>query len=437
MFQKGGHRYSPPLGYKININNYLLLMITIIKEAKEILKKTKWKNLKEKLEKIKPNSYEYYLINLSNLLVKNLLKVYYKNIDYLIAEIKELNTNIMNVIQTPLRTYNHKLNIEKHHWFITDFQNFQILDKFYLINLWIIFWWQLQIYWIYDKDKNKVWTFVYKIPDINKNNFNAYTSLELTGLFFKCYNKYFDSILSYFSIDRKINGVLKRLDYCVDFKGIEVPQILEYLKEVHQNQKIKNYNGLTFTDLKALQERNYDLQFWKTETGKKFINNANTLTIYDKILDIVQNYMKRKVDWINPYQDYLDSDEPITRIELKKLAGAFSKINDNSIDNVLNKIDLRYFDYLKKYFVCDFSLLLWKDISLNWKKDYLAKNQKEKKILHSFIMAQTYLKNIEEYCWKKEVYKFLFKLYPELEDIKPIELLDEFEAFEFIRDIFP
>lgn len=430
MFQKGGHRYSPPLGYKININIYLLFMNTIIKEAKEILKK---KTLKE----IKENSPEYYKINLANLLEKNQINIYYENIDWLTAEIKEINQNITNIITNLLKSYNHKREIENNEKHIEFYDNIKILDKFYLINLWVVFGWQLQVYWLYDWDKNKLWSFVYKIPTIVKNNYNAFTSLELTWLFFKSYQNYFDWILEYFWVDRQSNKILKRLDYCMDLKNIEVPEILEYLKELHQRQRIKDYNWLTKTDLQRLQERNYAMKFWKTETWKKFINNSNTLIIYDKILDIADNYLKRQIDWKNPYQDYLDSDLPITRIELKKTTSALSKIWDYSINTMLQRIRPLFFDYLKKYFTCDFSLLTWQKVSLNWKKIYLAKEKKEKNILHSFQMAKSYLKNIEVILWKKAVYKFLFELYPEIEKTSSLDVMDEFELYDFLHDLFP
>jgi hypothetical protein len=40
-----------------------------------------------------------------------------------------------------------------------------------------------------------------------------------------------------------------------------VPEILEYLKEIHKNKKVKNVNALTNTDLKLLKQKNSDLKF--------------------------------------------------------------------------------------------------------------------------------------------------------------------------------
>lgn len=407
-------------------------MISIIKEAKKILSKKKWK-------KIDTNSREFYLVNLSNFLQEYPSKIYYKNIDYLTAEIKEINWNIKQIFVKSYIEYNHKIDIEKKPLHIEFYNHYKILNKFYILNLWIVFWWQKQIFWIYDQDKNKIWSFVYKRPEIQKNNYNVYTSLELTWLFFHCYQKYFDSILDYFGVDRKSNKILKRLDYCLDIVWVEVPQLLTQMKETYHKQKIKNYNWLLNSDKKKLLEKDSELIFWKTETYKKFINNSNTLIIYDKILDVVDNYMKRKIDWVNPYQDYLDSDFPITRIELKKITSAFSKIQDHSIDAMLNRIEADFFDYLKRYFISDFSLLIdINGISLNWKKWYLAKEEKQKNILHSFMMAQSYLKNIEEYTSRDELFRFLLKLYPDIpQKANSLDLLDEFETYEYIRQLFP
>ncbi len=406
-------------------------MNTIVKEAEKILSKKKRKEIKE-------NSREFYLVNLHDFLKKYPSKIYYKNIDYLTAEIKTLNNNILSILSTFLIEYDHKRDIEKHDWLITDFKHFKILDKFYLVNLWVVFWWQKQIYWIYDINKNKIWSFIYKRPEILKKNHNVYTWIELTWLFCHFYKDYFDSILEYFWVDRKANKTLKRLDYCLDIKGIELPQLLEYLKPLYQKQRVKNYNWLLNSDKKKLLEKDSELEFWKTAIYKKFLSNSNTLIVYDKILDVVDNHMKRKIDWKNPYQAYLDSDFPIVRIELKKLSSSFSKIWDHSIDTMLWRIEADFFDYLKKYFTCDFSLLVdIKWISLNWKKWYLAKEEKQKNILHSFMMAQTYLKNIETYTSRKELFRFLLKLYPDIEKTSSLDLMDEFETYEYIRWLFP
>lgn len=399
-------------------------MNTIIKEANKNNKKINWEKIKENYEE-----------NLTKLLEKHKINIYYENIDYFTAEIKENNSNIEYILKKLYIPYNHKKDIKKKQKHIELYNYILILNKFYLLNLWVIFGWQLQIYWIYDIDKNKLWSFTYKLPTSPRENYNAFTSLELTWLFFHSYNDYFDEMLSYFSVDRFSNWIIKRLDYCLDIKWVEVPELLFYLKELHQRQKIKNVNWLNHTDLKNLQEKNYNLQFWKTETYKKFLNNANTLIIYDKCLDIVQNYMLRTIDWINPYQDYVSSNLPITRIELKKTTSAFHKIQDNSINTMLSRIRPLFYDYLKKYFICDFSLLIWKNISLNWKKIYLAQKEKEIKITHTLTMIKAYLSNLETIYWKDWVYKFLFELYPDLENVSSLNLMDEFEFMDFYDQI--
>lgn len=376
-------------------------------------------------------------LDLLNFIKKHNVSIFYEGIDYLTVKIEFNNSNIDYIINNLYTVYNHKIDICNNNFDnIELFDNIKILDKFYLINLWLVFWWQLRLFWIYDFYKNKIWSFVYKLPWLLKKNFNVFTSLELTGLFFHNYKDYFDSILNYFWVDRFSNWILKRLDYCIDLINIEVPQLLEFLKPLHKRQRVKNVNWLTNSDLKLLQEKNFSLQFWKTETYKKFINNSNTLIIYDKILDIVDNYLLRQIDWKNPYKEYLDSNFPITRVELKKTTSSFSKIRNHSVNSMIDNIRPLFFDYLKRYFVFDFSLLTWQKVSLNWKKRYLAQEKKEIDILRSLQMAKSYLKRVEIVCGKEYLYKFILSLYPELEGINSLDLLDDFERFDYAWSLF-
>ena len=410
-------------------------MLNFTKKAYDILKKFKSeKDKQEYLQKLKKNTHEKYLIDTTFFSQKHDIKIIYSNIDFI--RIKLIDDDSLNYIQNTLKTVYNYQDILLNNTDFTKLQNISLFDKkFFIFYSWLTFWNQKKLFDIYDIDKNKIWQIVIKNSDHRKIWKNVINSLELSWLFFKCYESYFYNFIEYFKIDTFQKDILKRVDYCIDVKGIEVQEITQYLKEVYK--KSKNVNWLTHSDKKKLWEINTDLKYWKTETFINFFNSLNDLKIYDKVLDLVDNYMKRKVNWKNPYGDYIDSDLPITRIELKKKWESFSNIQDNSIDFILDHIQEFFYDYLKRYFFIDLSLYKNEDsISLNWKKIYLAKQEKQKKILHSFIMAKAYLKNIEEYTSKKELYKFLFELYPEINTINPLDLLDEFETLELAKQIF-
>lgn len=412
-------------------------MLKFIKKAEEILSKKRlekksWKTLSNENKKIKKtHSYQFqeeYILNTYDFSKKYDINIIYQNIDFIRIKLKEDNYSLKIIKDTLKTIYTYQDILQNNTWFHLWFYNIKLFDKFYMIYSWSIFWNQKLLYDIYDISKNKIWQLTIKNPDIKKQNKNVISSLELSWLFFKCYESYFLNIIDYFKINIQENNIVKRLDYCIDIKWIEVPQILESIQKVYR--KAKSVEWLVYTDKKKIQENATILEFWRTDTFKNFFNTHNDLKIYDKILDLVDNYLKRKVDWINPYQDYIDSYLPITRIELKKKWESFTHMTNNSIDFLLDNIEALFFDYLKRYFSIDLSLYIWENISLNWQKLFLAKEEKQKKIQHSYIMAQAYLKNIEDICWINEVYNFLLELYPNIKTYeKP---LDEFD----IADIF-
>lgn len=394
-----------------------------------VLKNIQKKIKKNKLTKIQKN----LLKNTEKFCKKYDLKIIYKNIDFINLKILDKNKNVKYIEDNIFSIYpyttliNNEIELNK-------LYNTKILfNKFVLVFSWLAFSNQKKLYNIYDFDKNKIWQLVLKNDIKIKSNNNVIDSLELSWLFFKCYDEYFLNFLEYFWIDDDKNWVLKRLDYCVDIQWIEVFELLDYLKNIHK--KTKNVNSITATDKKIILQNNVDLKYWRQEIYKNFISEHNDLKIYDKILDILENYLKRKVNWKNPYQDYLDSDFPIVRIELKKKK--FKNLIDNSINWVFNNIEALFFDYLKRYFDIDLSMYIWVDKTLNWKKIFLAKEEKSKKLFHSLTMFLAYGKNLQEMLWENEFYKILFKNYPKIESINSLDLLDEFEKWEFLNDLFP
>lgn len=362
------------------------------------------------------------------------IKIIYSKIDWVTLKITNLNQNLSYI----------KENIKIIHTFdyifdkntdITKLHNTKIIfNKFIIVFAWLTFWNQKLLYDIYDFSKNKIWQIVFKNEINIKTNKNVINSLQLSWLFFKCYDEHFLELLNYFWISDTKQDIIKRIDYCIDIKWIEVFEILQYLKQIHK--KSKSHYWLTATDKKILlKNKNSDLKYWTQEIYKKFSSEHNTLVIYDKILDILDNYFKRKVNWINPYQSYLDSDLPILRIEYRKTK--FKNLTDNSISWVFQNIEALFFDYLLRYFDIDLSLYQWVDKTLNWKKIFLAKEEKSKKFYHSLTMFLAYANNLKEMVWENEFYKIIFKNFPNIESTNSLKLLDEFETHELLAEIFP
>lgn len=325
------------------------------------------KNIDEKLSKSRlTNLQKNRLENTKKFLKKFWLQIVYKNIDFIVLKLLQKNYNAEKIENEILRVYSYNdlldnsINLENLP------NTLKLFDKFILCFSWLAFSEQKKIYNIYDIEKNKIWQLTLKNSKKLKWNVNVIDSLELSWLFFKCYSEHYKNFINYFWISEEKNWILKRLDYCIDLKWIEVFELLEYIKPNHKNSK--SVNSLTGTDLKILKENNVDIKKWRKETYKNFISSHNDLKIYDKILDILENYFKRKVNWQNPYKDYIDSDLPITRIELKKKK--FDNLANNSLKFVFQNIEALFFDYLLRYFDVDLSVLIWQNIALNWKKKY-------------------------------------------------------------------
>lgn len=392
------------------------------------------KNIQEKIKKNKLTKIQKNLLkNTEKFCKKYDVKIIYQNIDFINVKILEKNKNL-KIIEENIKTVypywdllDSKIEMKKL------YNNLVLFDKFILIFSWFAFSNQKKIYSIYDEDKNKIWQITLKNQIKLKSNNNVIDSLELSWLFFKCYESYFLEFLEYFWISLEKNWILKRLDYCIDIQWLEVFEFQDYLKDLQRKSKIVNW--LTATELRQLKENNITIKYWKKEIYINFMSEHNDLKIYDKILDILENYLKRKVNEKNPYQDYLDSDLPIVRIELKKKK--FKNLTDNSINWVFQNIEALFFDYLKRYFDIDLSMYLWVDKTLNWKKIFLAKEEKSKKLFHSLTMFLAYWRNLQEMLWENEFYKILFKNYPKIESVKELQLLDEFESWELLNEIFP
>jgi len=389
------------------------------------------------------NKTQKLILKTYNFSRKNNIKIIYKNLDFLTVKLNR-DINILKEIENTLT----QIYIWDDIYLNTDinliYNKKIIFDRFFIIYAWNVYWWQKQLYNIYDFEKNKVWQVVLKNLSSRKNNKNIINSLELSWLFFKCYyKKYFDDFLKLFEINKNQQNIVKRLDYCVDFKWIEVFEYLPFLKDINKISKVRKwFTWLDYKQVMDLKEVDFykklkngsiEIKHWNQQTYIRYSNVRNDLKIYDKVLRVLDEIVKKKVKvyWENPYKDYFHSDLPITRFEIKKKN--FIWLWDNSLNFYLDNIESLFFDYLLNYFEINLSYYVWENISLNWKKLYLAKEEKQKNIYHSFMMARAYLSNIKEYTWDKTLYKFLFKEYPELEKIKPLELIDPIEFSDYFN----
>lgn len=362
---------------------------------------------------------------------KNNINICYKKIDFLkIKLLKEDNYNLRNI---EFQLIHPTISQDIYNSEIKEVKNKKILfEKFFVVYAWLVYGNQKKLYDIYDFDKNKIWQIVLKNEVPTKSNKNVIDSIEFSWLFFKCYEKYLDHFLKYFRISKNRQDLVKRLDYCIDIEWLEVFQLIAYIKELHR--KTKNIYGLSATDIKAISHNSTNIKYWKQEIYVNFFSAHNDLKIYDKILDILQNYRNRKVDGKNPYQSYLDSDNPIIRIELKKKK--FQNLRDNSINWVLDNIQALFFDYLLKYFEVDFSYYVWKDLTLNWKQIFLAKEEKEKSLFHAYTMAKAYLWTIEDFVWEDWLQHFMHEISPSIVEKNHSYFQDELDWLD-IKEILP
>lgn len=411
----------------------------------------KLKDRKDLLEKLKPK--EKAIVQNYDFFKKNILQIKYMNIDFLIFKFtpKQNMENLHNDLIVP--TYDD-IREEKFFTYINKYvyiyneKNENV--KFFFTYMWKRASDKKLLFDIFDQDKNKIGQFIILVEE-NKNN---YHSLELSSLFFKTYYDKLDIIMNYFNLSKTENNV-KRIDYCVDFAWLETFEYIPFIKD--KDILLKTHAGLTATDIKNLWIEYSDLpkeklkkllsnakkiQYWKQETWLNFKTSLNDLKFYDKVLDALDNDKKLTVLWRNPYKEYLHSPQPINRIELKKKS--LRKFPDSSFLFWEKNIEWMFWDYLNSYMKIDLSCLKKDAPTLNWKKLYKASEKYKASLEHSEKMALAYLKNIarhrwrgetlqeEQENWENELFKFLYNNFPNLENKRPLDLMDTLE----ISDIF-
>jgi len=351
--------------------------------------------------------------------------IFYKNLDWL--KIKLVKANLNDFVEVCPHIHNSfDFRTKKN---INEFSYYPLFDWINIINYWKIGT-SKRRFDLVDDSLNKFGNIIFAIKEYKSN----ISFIELSWLFFKEYFDYFDKLIDLLCIDRTQNWLVKTVDYCIDLCGIEVFDIIEFLKQE------KDYKGmfvewLSATDLKKIIDKKWLIKYWKQITWLTMKGTYNDLKIYDKILDILDNYMHRKINWVNPHNSYINSDLPITRIELRKKWECFLHIRDNSLNFILDNIEKLFFDYLRYTFNFDFQKVSFLPIeSLNWKKIFLAKEVKRKKLFHSILMFKSYWKNIIDLLWQKEFEKFCLQTFPDLQNKDLLQYWDIFELHDFFNN---
>lgn len=367
------------------------------------------------------------------------IQIIYKNIDF--VKLKITNDLLPFFLSKSSKEYDKFTFSDLR---MKDFTWYKIFDKYFIVNFWEISNKTKHRFDIVDKDKNKYWNIIFTLKEYKSN----IPYLELWGLFFKTndvqvnendeklpYMLRFDlfhEFLEYFSISTKERSVIKNLQFCCDFSGREVFQILKYLKKWKDYKKVPVLD-LTAFDYKKLMQKEGRIEYWKVTTGLTIPWTYNKLIVYDKILEQLQVYLWRLINWVNPYQDYINSDVPICRIEVEKKSAAFSHIEDNSMEWIFENIEALYFDYLTRYFKIDFRKFSTISIeNLNWKTNHFAKKKKEMKLLHSMNMFNAYSKNLQVLMWKWAFEKYCLSKFPDLQQKHITDYLDEFEILDHL-----
>jgi len=375
------------------------------------------------------------------MLLPNLLqnvRIFHKTIDFLKVKItKDLYAYFED--SSPI-VYNNMTFLDLD---LKYYSGLCLFDTFYIINFGKI-WTSKHRFDIVDVDKNKVWNIIYAIREYKSN----ISYIEFSWYFFKStdtgfivpssplwlasrYN-HLDSFLNLLKVGLNDNKLIKRIDYNIDIIGLECFQVLKLLKE-DKDYKNSTVFWLTAFDKIKLNQNKGILSHWEVATGYTIKGAYNNLIIYDKILDILENYFKRLSNWVNLYQSYLDSKEPITRIEVQKKWESFYHINDSSLSYFFNNIESLFFDYLIQFFVLDLRNISEVKIpSLNWKSNFLAKKKKGLKFLHSLNMFKAYANNLKLLVWDDGFNKIVLESYPLLQN----KTILDYENYIDTSDLF-
>lgn len=233
--------------------------------------------------------------NTNEFLTKNPgMSIYYENVDFLTVRIVDHPESIYSTLNG----------------IVENSDTFPLDHGFKIQFFGLVAGSQLKVLHLLDS-KNNLLAYVHIKQPTTKKNKNFQSDIEFVGLFWTAYGEYFDYICDLFQIDPDKKGIVSRIDYCFDIKGLKVGDLMEYTADKYKKSHVIRYGDTpTYTNNKG---------------------DRHELCLYDKKLDILEkNKHKIRVADTHPYSKYLKETEPITRIEYRKKSRAIKEIVENS-----------------------------------------------------------------------------------------------------------
>lgn len=397
---------------------------------KLVRKKRKLTGTKKSLSKL-----EQKIIKTYHFSKRNNLEVFYKNIDFLTIWIERKDFTEKLEKLTKVCSYDDISNANNS---LTDillkFPIVRITDKFFFVFSGLTFNNKKQIYSLYDYDRNKIWQIVLRNEEqIKSSEKNIKNQIELSWLFFKCYQDYLNEFLDKLEVNRYEQDIIWRIDYCVDFKWLEVFKIVKYVSD-RVKKTVKVYNDLPRADRKKLmREKNAEVKYWNQTVWLAIKWSRQDFKVYDKTLDIVENYLKRKVDWKNPHAEYIKSNSPIFRIEVKRKSASMTDLKDNSLNYFFENLEALFFDYIKRYFDIDLSYFVANLKKVDRSKNFLAQDVKYKKLERTLKMFKAYWETLKLWGGNKFLKKKFADIFPEADKMSYFEALPQEMLEDFLQ----
>lgn len=303
-------------------------------------------------------------------------KVYRKSIDWMTIRLSE-NSEIVKILDRHDMYTDEKTSRMPILWGIFYIQYFDMVMNGLL-----------KVYHIKDSENNKQVGCIHIRQESEKKTKNVFTDIELVWHFWTCYTYTFERILKFFNIQKTSRNIVSRIDYAIDFDGPEVKDFTRYERESKKRESAQNAMTL-LADFKFSQDGEFLMipksemekikeimdttkvkraNYGERDTYKGIQNERNELYIYDKKLDILDkekyklHITDRETGEIEyPYLEVMKESKNITRIEYKKKARSLREMVENSINEVLEKIEDMAIDYMEDYYDLDFRYLVGRE----------------------------------------------------------------------------
>lgn len=203
--------------------------------------------------------------------------------------------------------------------------------------LYLEFWFCVRLHWliaggrqkkadIIDKNHNTIAS-VYINQPTEKKDRNFATRIEFVGWFFTAYSDFLGYFIELFEVDHNKQWIIKRVDYAFDLIGATVHGITAN----HQTKKkLTKYE-------QARQYKDMDEMVGYAMKG----NRRHELVVYDKKNDILDKKKHRMENNYgnNPYLEYINEHNPITRVEYRIKSQAILELKNNSLVFFINNIE--------------------------------------------------------------------------------------------------